>query len=95
MQLYVSQMDAVCFDHELFQAFFRLFSSRHSGTGWSYFQLSKECFSRSLLACLDAGSFAACGEASVFALVKSSLDFRHVCLLESVLLLAGCCESFF
>ncbi len=49
MQLYVSQIDAVCFDHELFQAFFRLFSSRHSGTGWSYFQLSKECFSRSLL----------------------------------------------
>ncbi len=39
--------------------------------------------------------FAACGEASVFALVKSSLDCRHVCLLESVLLLAGCCERVF
>ncbi len=39
--------------------------------------------------------FAARGEASVFALVKTSLDCRHVCLLESVLLLAGCCERVF
>ncbi len=39
--------------------------------------------------------FVACAEASVFALVKSSLDCRHVCLLESVLLLAGCCERVF
>ncbi len=39
--------------------------------------------------------FAACAEASVFALVKSSLDCRHVCLLESVLLSAGCCERVF
>ncbi len=28
----------------------------------------------------------------VTSLVKSSLDCRHVCLLERVLLLAGCCE---
>ncbi len=28
-------------------------------------------------------------------LVKSSLDCRHVCLLESALLLAGCCERVF
>ncbi len=33
-----------------------------------------------------------CGEPSVFALVTSSLDCRHVYLLKSVLLLAGCCE---
>ncbi len=43
--------------------------------------------------------FAPCGEASLFALVKSSLDCRlwqwHVCLLESVLHLAGCCERVF
>ncbi len=43
--------------------------------------------------------FAPCGEPSVFALVKSSLDCRlwqwHVYLLESVLLLAGCCERVF
>ncbi len=31
----------------------------------------------------------------MFALVKSSLDCRHVCLLEGVLLLAGCCERVF
>ncbi len=31
----------------------------------------------------------------MFALVKSSLACRHVCLLESVLLLAGCCERVF
>ncbi len=40
--------------------------------------------------------FSPCGEPSVFALVKSSIDCRlwhwHVYLLESVLLLAGCCE---
>ncbi len=43
--------------------------------------------------------FAPCGEPSVFALVKSSLDCRfwqwHIYLLESVLLLAGCCERVF
>ncbi len=43
--------------------------------------------------------FAACGETSVFALVKSSLHCRLcqwlVYLLESVLLLAGCCERVF
>ncbi len=40
--------------------------------------------------------FAPCGEPSVFALVKSSLDCRllqwHAYLLESVLLLVECCE---
>ncbi len=43
--------------------------------------------------------YAPCGETSVFALVKSSLDCRlwqwHAYLLESVLLLAGCCERVF
>ncbi len=43
--------------------------------------------------------FAPCGEPSVFALVKSSLDCRlwqwHVYLLEGVLLLTGCCEKVF
>ncbi len=43
--------------------------------------------------------FAPCCEPSVFALVKSSLDCRlwqwHVYLLESVLLLARCCERVF
>ncbi len=43
--------------------------------------------------------FAPCGEPFVFALVKSSLDCRlyqwHAYLLESVLLLAGCCERVF
>ncbi len=43
--------------------------------------------------------FAPCGEPSAIALVKSSLDCRlwqwHVCLLDSVLLLAGCCERVF
>ncbi len=43
--------------------------------------------------------FAPCGEPSAIALVKSSLDCRlwqwHVCLLESVLLLAGSCERVF
>ncbi len=43
--------------------------------------------------------FAPCGEPSVFALVKSSLDCRlwqcHVYLLESVLILVGCCERVF
>ncbi len=43
--------------------------------------------------------FAPCGEPSVSALVKSSLDCRlsqwHIYLLESVLLLAGCCERVF
>ncbi len=43
--------------------------------------------------------FAPCGEPSVFALVKSSLDCRlwqwHVYLLESVLHLAECCERVF
>ncbi len=42
-----------------------------------------------------AKSNLSCGEASVFALVKPSLDCRHVCLLESALLLAGCCERVF
>ncbi len=43
--------------------------------------------------------FAPCSEPSVFALVKSSLDCRlwqwHTCLLETVLILAGCCERVF
>ncbi len=43
--------------------------------------------------------FAPCGEPSVFALMKSSLDCRlwqwQAYLLESVLLLAGCCERVF
>ncbi len=52
-------------------------------------------FFRCLLSKSNLGLFAACGEASVFALVKSSLDCKHVCLLESVLLLAGCCERVF
>ncbi len=86
-------------DHELFQAFFIPFSSRHSVTGWSYFQPSKECFSRSALAFLDfflanLALFASFVEAFLFALVKSSLDCRlwqrHVYLLESVLHLTGC-----
>ncbi len=46
-----------------------------------------------------ADLFAPCSEPSVFVLVKSSLDCRlwqwHVYLLESVLLLAGCCERGF
>ncbi len=50
---------------------------------------------RCVLAKSNQVLFAACGESSVFALVKSSLDCRHVCLLESVLLLAGCCEGVF
>ncbi len=52
-------------------------------------------FFRCFLAESNLALFAACGEASVFALVKSSLDCRHVCLLESVLLLAECGERVF
>ncbi len=56
-------------------------------------------FFRCFLAKPNLALFAPCGEASVFALVKSSLDCRlwqwHVYLLESVLLLAGCCERVF
>ncbi len=47
---HVSQMMLYALDHELFQAFSILFSSRHSGTGLSSFQPSNECFSRSGLA---------------------------------------------
>ncbi len=64
--------------------------------------LFKKCsgfFFLCFLAKSNLALFAARGEASVFALVKSSLDCRlwqrHVCLLESVLLLAGCCERVF
>ncbi len=43
--------------------------------------------------------FAPCGEPSVFALMKYSLDCTlsqwHAYLLESVLLLLGCCEGVF
>ncbi len=52
-------------------------------------------FFRCFLSKSNLALFADCVEASVFALVKSSLDCRHVCLLESVLLLAGCCERVF
>ncbi len=56
-------------------------------------------FFRCFLAKSNLAFFAPCGESSVFALVKSSLDCRlwqwHTCLLESVLLLAGCCERVF
>ncbi len=82
------------------------FFLHHSGTGFSQFQPSKECFSRSGLTFLDVfleksnlALCAACGEPSVFALVKSSLDCRfwqwHIYLLDSVLLLAGCCKRGF
>ncbi len=50
---HASQMMLYALDHELFQAFSILFSSQDSGTGWSYFQPSKECFFRSGLAILD------------------------------------------
>ncbi len=50
---HVSQMMLYALDNELFQTFSIPFSSRHSGTGWSSFQPSKECFSRSGLAFLD------------------------------------------
>ncbi len=56
-------------------------------------------FFRCFLAKSNLALFAACGEPSVFAMVKSSLDCRlcqwHVYLLESVLLFAGCCERVF
>ncbi len=56
-------------------------------------------FFRCFLAKTNQALFAPSGEPSVFALVKSSLDCRlwqwHVCLLESVLLLAGCYERVF
>ncbi len=61
---------------------------------WSGFFLFLFCLAKSNLAL-----FAPCGEPSVFALVKSSLDCGlwqwHVYLLESVLHLAGCCERVF
>ncbi len=89
--------------HELFQAFSILFSftpfwyrliliaavQSMLFQKWSGFF---RCFLANLI-------FAPCGEPSVFALVKSSIDCRpwqwHVYLLESVLLLAGCCERVF
>ncbi len=56
-------------------------------------------FFRCVLAKSNLALFAPWGEASVFALVKSSLDCRlsqwHVYLLESVLHLARCCERVF
>ncbi len=56
-------------------------------------------FFRCFLAKSNQALYAPCGETSVFALVKSSLDCRlwqwHAYLLESVLLLAGCCERVF
>ncbi len=56
-------------------------------------------FFRCILAKSNLALFAPCGEPSVFALVKSSLDCRlwqwHTCPMESVLLLAGCCERVF
>ncbi len=56
-------------------------------------------FFRCFLAKSNQALFAPCGEPSVFALVKSSLDCRlwpwHAYLLESVLHLAGCCERVF
>ncbi len=90
--LHVSQMMLYALDHELFQAFSRLFSSCPSGRLNLNFSRPKNAFPEELWL---LALFAACGEASVFALVKSSLDCRHVCLLESVLLLAGCCERVF
>ncbi len=54
---------------------------------------------RCFLAKSNLALFAPCGEPSVFALVKYSLDCRLwqwlVYLLESVFLLAGCCEKVF
>ncbi len=67
-------------------------------------KLSKECFSRSGLTFFDVfwqnlALFAPCGKPSVSAHVKSSLDCGpwqwHTYLLESVLLLDGCCERVF
>ncbi len=66
----------------------------------------KECFSEVVwlfymffLAKSNMASFAPCGEASEFALVKSSIDWGlwqwHVFLLQSVLHLAGCWERVF
>ncbi len=57
------------------------------------------CFFRCFLAKSNLALIAPCGEPSVFALVMSSLDYRlwqwHTYILESVLLLAGCCERVF
>ncbi len=50
---HISQRMLHALDHELFQAFSIHFSSCHSGTGWSSFQPSKECVSRSGLDFLD------------------------------------------
>ncbi len=55
-----------------------------------FFQKYSGCFR-----CFLVKSDLSCGEASVFALVKSSLDCRHVCLLKRALLLAECCERVF
>ncbi len=52
-------------------------------------------FFRCFLSKSNLALFAACGEPCVFVLVKSSLDCRHIYLLESVLLLAGCGERVF
>ncbi len=56
-------------------------------------------FFRCFLVESNLALFAPCGEPSVFALVKSSLDCRlwqrHIYLLESVLHLAECCERVF
>ncbi len=89
-------------DHQLFQAFSTIFSSRHS---W-YMLILISAVQRMLLQkwsvlffLSNLALFAPCGEPSVSALVKSSLDCRlsqwHIYLLESVLLLAGCCERVF
>jgi len=46
----VLQMSWYALDHELFHTFSILFSCHHPGRGWCWFHLSKECFSRTVLA---------------------------------------------
>ncbi len=100
--LHVSQMMSYALDHDLFQAFSRLFFPSFgyrliliSAVQRTLFQKwSDWVFGKSNLAL-----FGPCCAPSVFALVKSSLDCWlwqwHVCLLESVLLLVGYCERVF
>ncbi len=103
---HASQMMLYALDHELLQAFSILF---FLPSFWYRFILISTVqrmlfqkwsgFFRCFLVKSNLALFAPYSEPSVIALVKSSLDCRlwqwHVCLLEIVLLLAGCCERVF
>ena len=84
-----------------------LFSSHHSGRGWSWFHLPWESSSRAVMAFLEVQSslsiteayewIAPFSERSVFTFMQSSLYGRlghwYAYLLDSVVHLAGCCEG--